>query len=351
MQPADTPVAQGRAPPGAPAEPAPSPVARDDLRCPLCGYDVRGLTEPRCPECGYRFVWSDLTDASKRLHPYLFEHHPQRRAWSLVRTHVGALRPKRFWTSLLPAQPSFRRRLLLYWLVAASAMVPFVAAHYTLWARSYAAWTEFERARWLKLYPADSPIGVDLSRQFGGMQQFLDRNFSLPPSPDFYTRAFDVERGWTLYFVFVALAWPWLTFLVLLVFRVSMRRARIKPVHVLRCVLYSFDAYAWLALLAAWVVIYRAVLTWSDVPPPQSLTHRLVPTPPIPDEMPYNYRPDMVPDALFWLTCAMLALCAYRLASAYRHYLRFDHPAATVVASQVIVALAAVVVAVHTFLM
>jgi hypothetical protein len=35
----------------APAPPVELPAT--GLRCPRCGYDVRGLPEPRCPECGF----------------------------------------------------------------------------------------------------------------------------------------------------------------------------------------------------------------------------------------------------------------------------------------------------------
>jgi DNA-directed RNA polymerase subunit RPC12/RpoP len=42
-----------------------------DVACPLCGYDLRALTEPRCPECGYAFTWPDLVDPARRPHPYL----------------------------------------------------------------------------------------------------------------------------------------------------------------------------------------------------------------------------------------------------------------------------------------
>ena len=37
---------------------SPSPPRRDPfagLNCPTCGYDLRGLSEPRCPECGEGF--------------------------------------------------------------------------------------------------------------------------------------------------------------------------------------------------------------------------------------------------------------------------------------------------------
>ena len=54
--------------------------------CPLCDYDLRGLAEPQCPECGYRFTWDELTDPRRRAHPYAFEHHPERNAWSFRKT-------------------------------------------------------------------------------------------------------------------------------------------------------------------------------------------------------------------------------------------------------------------------
>lgn len=31
-------------------------VAERDMCCPLCGYNIRGLTAPRCPECGKALV-------------------------------------------------------------------------------------------------------------------------------------------------------------------------------------------------------------------------------------------------------------------------------------------------------
>src|SRR3954462_7960402 len=107
------------------APPIESDVA---IHCPMCEYDLRGQVEPRCPECGYRFAWEELRDPTRRLHPYLFEHHPERNGWSLCRTFLGSLRPRRFWAQLHPAQPSRPRRLVVYWLVlAAVCMVPYAA--------------------------------------------------------------------------------------------------------------------------------------------------------------------------------------------------------------------------------
>lgn len=30
-----------------------------EIHCPLCEYNLRGLSEPRCPECGYQFEWAE----------------------------------------------------------------------------------------------------------------------------------------------------------------------------------------------------------------------------------------------------------------------------------------------------
>jgi hypothetical protein len=32
----------------------------EDVSCPKCQYNLRGLTVPRCPECGFEFAWADL---------------------------------------------------------------------------------------------------------------------------------------------------------------------------------------------------------------------------------------------------------------------------------------------------
>ncbi len=92
-----------------------------EVHCPLCRYSLRGLSEARCPECGYRFAWAEVLDPDRQPHPYLFEHHPEKNVRSFCRTLAGGLRPRRFWRTLRPTQPSSVPRLLVYglltWLV------------------------------------------------------------------------------------------------------------------------------------------------------------------------------------------------------------------------------------------
>jgi rubrerythrin len=42
---------------------------RSGLDCPHCGYDLRGMTEPRCPECGRHFILVSPDALRRPPHP------------------------------------------------------------------------------------------------------------------------------------------------------------------------------------------------------------------------------------------------------------------------------------------
>src|SRR5438034_8038460 len=86
-----------------------------EILCPLCSYNLRGLSEPRCPECGHRSTWNDLAAGGNLPHPYLFEQHPQDNARSLFSTLLHSLEPISFWRHLKPAHKPNVRRLFIYW--------------------------------------------------------------------------------------------------------------------------------------------------------------------------------------------------------------------------------------------
>src|SRR5687767_9367708 len=104
----------------------------ESVQCPLCEYDLRGQVEPRCPECGYRFDWTELRDRSRRLHPYLFEHHPEQNVRSFFRTLIGGLRPGQFWAMLYPSQRSRPLRLMVYFMLVCIAGIAPAAANVAL---------------------------------------------------------------------------------------------------------------------------------------------------------------------------------------------------------------------------
>ena len=256
----------------------------DDVpHCPLCEYDLRGLAEPRCPECGYRFTWEELRDPSRRIHPYLFEHHPERNVRSFFATLLGGLRPTRFWSTLYPTQPSRPARLVTDWLLAAAPLATLTALHWGLIVGKVAA----------------------RPRRFRGRGPFETLRWAMYE---------DMEVGGFGLLATMCVAWPWLTLAPLLVFQVSLRRARLKGTHVLRCVLYAGDLCLWLSPLMLLLVL---AMWLGGASPPRAYWH----------DVPF----------VAW---ALIPWLLYRLHTAYRLYLRFDHAAATVLASQVVVLLA-----------
>jgi hypothetical protein len=112
-----------------------------------------------------------------------------------------------------------------------------------------------------------------------------------------------------------SLLWPPLTLALLMIFQASMHKARIKSSHVLRCVVYSADAVFWIAPLLAACTFAAA-----------SYRGRIAVT-------------EWICWACIIIVPTMHLLMTYRLAVAYRLYLRFQHPTATVLATQLIVLL------------
>jgi hypothetical protein len=115
----------------------------------------------------------------------------------------------------------------------------------------------------------------------------------------------------------MALLWMPLTIASLLIFRASMRQARIRTGHMLRCVVYTATPLVFFALYqfaAPFIVFFIGRAGWRYTR--------------------FGYLDDL--DLFFVLFFLFLAI---RLMFAYRLYLRFHFAIATIIASQIIVAL------------
>lgn len=250
----------------------------EEIHCPLCGYNLRGLSEPMCPECGYRFAWRDLLDPTRRLHPYLFEHHPEHNIRSFLATVTRRFRPFTFWKSLRPDQPANPGRLKLYWLIVSLvAMLPVPV----IWIFLVRQWYSFP---------------------FSGIGPFM------------FAWRNDWGRGITSACM-AAAAWPALDWLTLLIFQQSMARAKVKSEHVLRCAIYSGDVAFWAGLAVT------AVLLWTMF-----------------DGRSMSVAPFIVTLIVGSYIVGFVVHFA-RLVSAYRRYMQFHAPFATILASQVIAVL------------
>lgn len=286
----------------------------EEFHCPLCEYNLRGLTEPRCPECGYRFEWIDLFDLSRRPHPFLFEHHPERNTRSFLRTLLASWQPRRFWQSLHPAQPFGRRRLVIYHficlatvLVAGGAVAVTQAAAI---ARLNGGWRATEKMR-LSL-PSAKVERQTIIRNYGSVQAYLDSYYPDDVSSVLVQRARAISAEDVIYPGGVVVLWPVVSVATLMLFALSMRRSRIRGIHVVRCVVYSADLMVWMSFLP-WFVLpleYNVVMSRGFA---ISVLHSV------------------------WAALVLLlglVLFTLRLSAAYRHYLRFDRPYLTVMASQ-----------------
>jgi hypothetical protein len=285
------------APPGANYQSPDWDRCADEILCPLCEYNLRGLTDPRCPECGYKFQWPDLLDPARREHPYLFELRPKNNFTSFWKTAFHGLKPRKFWTVLRADQRSNPRRLMIYWLIIAGIVLLAFAGDYLVQELNVYLFNQ-RRARVPMRLPLVNPRWDAMPLAY----------FVIPAA--------------------VTLCWPWLTVLSLSVFQISMRRARMNQAHVLRCVVYSWDAFLWVGLIAIGVHSIRAVGVVLNSGFARSRLLAIFET-----GMPN------------WVWCILVMFVfIYRLIVAYWRYLRFRHVIATILASQFIVLLATLVV-------
>jgi hypothetical protein len=240
--------------------------------CPLCDYDLRGqhqMPEARCPECGSVFAWPDLIDPAKRLHPFVFEHHPRRNVRSVARTLLATVKPATFWRSLHPAQPSRPRRLVLYWLICCAPLAAALLVRYADDAVERYQLTSTQRTMMLALMPDHEAQA--LVRQYGSVQAYLDCYWPMPPSWAFFVSAFQGwkpfygggERGaagWMTVTLAMLLALPLMIVGVMRLLRTTMQQARVGTAHLARVAIYCADVFTWLnvalllgSLINAWV--------------------------------------------------------------------------------------------------
>ncbi len=301
------------------ARQAPEP----DLACPLCGYNLRGLADPRCPECGFRFTWDELRDEQRNGHRYLLEHATRRRFRAFWSTYWRTGHPQRFWREVSPANPVNVGRLVTYWtatslLVATALALVFGSAAVQVGYIDSAA-----RDNWLPVPGSPGHFAPAMSPGYVLTTSEIDALYPLPLSPGFARKVLErTTSGGDLHpvlAVVVVVAWPWLSAVALLLFAASMRRAQVRWTHVLRVALYGCDFGL---LIAAFCVVTGCLMT-------QSTDLRIW----------ARHAPSHAAAPAVALVLACAAVATYRLRLAYARYLRFDHPTLTVVAAQVIVAL------------
>jgi len=273
----------------------------EQIDCPLCHYNLRGLTRPTCPECGYTFQWKEVLDPRLRKHPYLFEHHPERNVGSFCRTVIGGLNPFSFWEKLNPTQAVDTRRLTVYrWICKGIVSLPLMVA--AVWLLMLSVnWKVNDWPRWRLPWVIDA----------------FDANptsiLAIVIEPMLWARLYVLVMIFTLCFLIL----PELSSSALLIYRASMRQAKIDRRHVDRCVAYSYDFVIWPVsgiLLLAGLALYWPFRSTS-------------------------WQIGVLAWSLLLLLPGVWLIMSIRLAIAYRKYLRMRHAVTAVLAAQLIVLL------------
>lgn len=214
-------------------------VPIEQLVCRKCGYHLYGLRDTRCPECGESFTWNQVLDDYHRRQKPLFEYRwREEPIRSLVRSWWLTLRPGKLWR-LIDIHDRPRVGPLLVILVVATIALTVVDI--------VASFIEVAIAYW----------------RFA--REMAARGRSVPSLGGMLPTVAWLAWNNRLFFEFVRIVgiWSFFTFVSLLVFQQSLRRCRVRTVHVFRVCVYAVIGVA--PLVAAVFFTTGAVLDGLDI--------------------------------------------------------------------------------------
>lgn len=207
--------------------------------CPRCGYDLsgaRGAWRERCPldgvcpECGLGYEWRDVFRPERLTPRWSFEHARAGPMRSWLATAARTLRPARFWTRMRVESPVRTGRLVVLALGVVLATHVVIAL---LWGSiGYAQSRAGYPAGWLGIIaePWDSALSLTIN-PYTPRGRFVPAPLTILP--------------------FVAAVWGLGAALPFACLGPSLRRARVKRVHVLRAWAYFVPTVAVLVLGSA----------------------------------------------------------------------------------------------------
>jgi hypothetical protein len=302
-----------------PDEPAPA----GDILCPLCDYNLRGLEQPRCPECGHLFTWEELLNEHRRRLAWLFEDQDAPLRRSFFQTLHESSWPTRFWSKVSPALRPRVGRLVLYWFFVSLPFLIALTIAIALPVVEQVRQIYAQRSTLVTMFTTSStnPAVVKTVQPFGSARATAVAMIPMP----------GLEQLWNLIWynskfihhvlplVGLCVLWPLIATLSFIIFRDTLRAAKIKAAHVFRCAVYSADV-ALLMGVALVIVLYARrdrgsgiLLAWSWTYP-------------------------VLEPALLCCVVGWLALLTFRLSTAYRNYLGFRHGLLAAIWAQLIFA-------------
>lgn len=282
-------------------------LSDETLGCPLCGYDLRGLTSRRCPECGHAFEPDALRAALEDGRGQTFEH-AARPAIALVDTAAQSLSPPRFWRRFRPTVPVAPRRLFVWatvWLLAATlwSLVAIAPAAIDAHADAYAP------APFVSFAGAPTPPGPMY-------QAWGYARFTWLDAATFALRQRE-QLASAVRLVVAASAWPLTAFIAMRTFAVTLRRAGVRPAHLARVALYGWPTVMLAALVLGTLMLAFA---WEG--------YALFRAASVPNAVVQWLREVGLSPAAGTCLLAMILLSTLHVVAAHARYLRLPNAAA-----------------------
>jgi len=274
-------------------------VPIEQLICRRCGYHLYGLTETRCPECGESFTWNQVLDDYHRRQKPLFEYRwREEPIRSLVRTWLLTLRPGKLWRQIdIHDRP--RVGPLLVILVVATIAIGVVG-----------------------IVPGFIEEAIDRWRF---ARQMAARGRSVPNLGGMLPTVAWLAWNNRLLFEFVRFVglWTFFTFASLLVFQQSLRRCRVRTMHVFRVCVYAVIGVAPLAAAVFFIAsaVQRGFRTF------------------------WFFEEQIATVALI----LVVGFGAWSVGQGYRRYIRMPHSIGVVIAAQIVALLASAIACMWMF--
>lgn len=229
-----------------------------EVCCARCGYNLRGLAQPRCPECGLEFEWELALRQAESESDFLFEHQWRKRPIrSFVVTVWRSLLPGRFWRRVSIHDRLSVKPLLILLFTAPLVQLTLLWLVARLGARIWSL-----RTGRSSVYPWSGSFFDEYH------EGEIEIRIAAPTTYEIWKSAIDSARsvlttGSSMGFVFATVVGLGLMLAVLLLMLETRWQFKVRPVQVLRVIAHAAaPIVVWSVMVLALILEYFD-LRWS----------------------------------------------------------------------------------------
>lgn len=289
----------------------------EDLLCPLCEYNLRGLAGNRCPECGHLVDIDAAIQHKRNTLEFLFEHQKGLAYVPFRQTLVKSLRLSGIWRDVQPAHWINARRMIAYKLLQVIPLLAGMIVVFLLQMGWLVAHQEHQRRLY---YEREIAKGSHEQAMFWVEQHLPRQRVGILRDNSISHVAWMKARFHILFLCLIA--WPGVLFVSQLLFLRSFSAGNIRVGHLLRCAAYSSD------VVLFWPVFYAIAFVLF------SLKYFLQ------DKLGWYSRSEPTVRGVTTTLLVLWIWLTFRMIGSYRHYLRIPRAVPGAIAASLLAGLA-----------